>query len=194
GEGWGPEEVGGGGGVTGHGIGQAGLDPALLEERGELGAPWRAHDVQVIDVACPGTLAWQLQRKPGEPRGVPRRELAPPLVHRVQATEQHAADGGLDVVEAEVETDLRVHVLVQPAVVAQTTASPGNLIVIRDHGSAVAHHGEILGWIEREHARAAEGPDLASVPAGAMGLRAILEHPEPVAIDQIAHGGDVDGL
>ena len=55
-------DLAGGLAVSGHGIVHARLDAALLEERGELRAPRRAHHVQMIDVTRARTLARRLER------------------------------------------------------------------------------------------------------------------------------------
>jgi hypothetical protein len=67
-----------------------------------------------------------------------------------------------------------VHVLVEPAVVAELAAARRHRVVVGHEEAAVAHHVEILRWVERESARAAEAADLLALPLGAVGLRAIL--------------------
>src|SRR2546422_7054862 len=92
-----------------------------------------------------------------------------------------SSDLRLKFAEAQVEADLGVHVLVETPVVTQPAAARGDLVVVREHGATVAHRREILRRVERERGGAPEGADAASVPRGALGLGAVLEHPEAEA-------------
>jgi hypothetical protein len=57
--------------VSGYGIVDAGRDAAMLQEVGELRAPWRADDEKVIDVRAARPLFGKLERQPGEPGAIP---------------------------------------------------------------------------------------------------------------------------
>src|SRR5439155_18511025 len=134
------------------------------------------------DVTRARALAWQLERQSVEALRIAAGQLPPPLVHRVEPPQQHAPDGGLDVVEAQVEADLCVYVLVEPAVIAQPPTARRDLIVVGDDGAAVAHHGQVLRRIEGEDRGAPEGADAASLEGRAVRLRAVLQHPQAEAI------------
>ena len=78
--------------------------------------------------------------------------------------------------------------------VAQAAAARGDLVVVGDHGAAVAHDREVLRGIEGEDAGAAEGADLLALPGGAVRLRAVFQHPHAQPRGQCAHGVEVGGL
>ena len=78
--------------------------------------------------------------------------------------------------------------------IAQAAAASGNLVVVGHDGAAVAHHREVLGRIEREHAGPAEAADLLAVPRRAVRLRAVLEDPEAEPRRQVPQGIDVHRL
>src|SRR2546422_3936221 len=80
-------------------------------------------------------------------------------------------------VEAQVEADLRVKILVDATMISQPPTAGGDLVVVGHHRAAVAHDREVLGRIERENGRTAEAADLLAQPLGPVGLRAVLEEP-----------------
>src|SRR3989441_12575492 len=164
------------------------LDPVRAEARGELRASRRADDVEVIDVARVLPLRGEGERETGQRLGVARGERAPPVVHRVEPTQEHPQRRRLKFAEAQVEADLGVHVLVETPVVTQPAAARGDLVVVCEHGATVAHRREILRRVERERGGTPEGADAASVPRGALGLGAVLEHPEAEARGEVLHG------
>ena len=170
------------------------LHAARLEEGGQLVAARRAHDVEVIDVVAVGPLVRQAERQAREGLVVARGQLAPVVVHGVEPAQQHATDGGLDVVEAQVEADLGVQVLVEPAVVAQAPAALGHRVLVGDDGAAVTHDREVLRGVEREDAHATERADLLALPRRAVRLRAVLQHPDAQPLGQRLHGVEVGGL
>ena len=73
-------------------------------------------------------LAGQDSGSPASPRRSARPGPAA-AVHGVEPAQEHAPHRRLDVVEAQVEADLGVHVLVEPAVIAQPPAPRGDLVV-----------------------------------------------------------------
>ena len=75
---------------------------------------------------------------------VPAGQRSPALVHRVEATEQHAPNGRLNVVKAQVEPHLGMDVLVEAAMVAQAPAVSRDLIVVRHDDAPVSHHREVF--------------------------------------------------
>src|SRR5262249_17107739 len=113
---------------------------------------------------------------------------------RIEPAELRAPDGGLDLVEAQVEPDLRVNVFVEAAMISQPPAACGDLVVVGHHRATVAHHGEILGRIEGKDARAAEAPDLSAAPLGPLSLPAALEEAHAEARRQLTDGIEVDRL
>ena len=115
----------------------------------------------MIDVAGAGQLAGQDQGQAREPARVAVGQGAAAVVHRVEPAQEHAADRRLDVVEAQVEADLGVDVLVEPPVIAQAPAARGDVVVVGDEQAAVAHHGEVLRRVEGEAAGAPEAADRA---------------------------------
>ena len=180
--------------VACHRVVDAGGDATLLQVLRELVAARRAHHVEVVHVPRAGPLGGQAKIQPGEAGHVARGEAPALVVHGVQPTQEHAAHRGLDVVEAQVEADLGVHVLVQPAVVADLAAPRRHRVVVGHDEATVAHHVEILRRVEGEHAGAAEPPDLLALPLGAVSLRAILQQPEPVLLAQRLDAGQIRGL
>src|ERR1700745_2936960 len=101
----------------------------------------------------------QDQRKAGEAFGVASGEHATAVVHGVEPVEQDAQGGGLELVEPEVVADLRVSVLVEAAVIAQSAAAQGDLRVAGEDGAPVAQGRKILGGIERQGSGAAKAAD-----------------------------------
>src|SRR5207253_10545495 len=99
------------------------------------------------------------------------------IVHHVEPAQLRVTDSGLDLVEAQVEADLRVHVPIQTTMIPQPPTAGGDLIVVSHHRATVPHDGEVLRRIKRKHGRAAEAADLLSEPLGAVGLRAVLDEP-----------------
>ena len=168
-----------------------GGDALVLEEPGERAPARRPHDEEVVDVPGAGPLGRQQERKPREPRHVARRQRAPVIVHGVQPPEQDAPHGGLDVVEAQVEADLRVDVLVEPAVVADPPAPRRHVVVVGDEEATVAHDREVLRGVEGEGAGAAEAADLASLPGRSVGLGAVLHEPEAALGAESLDGGEI---
>src|SRR5215510_16008084 len=150
--------------MTGHRVVDARGDAALLEEGSEVIALARAHHVEMIDVPRPRGLRGQREGQAGEAGRIARGERAPRIVHGVEAAQKDAAHRGLEIVEAQIEADLHVYVLVLPSMVAKPSAPCGDLVVVGDEEAAVAHHGEILRRIEGKGSRAAEGADLLALP------------------------------
>src|SRR5205823_4332868 len=105
-----------------------------------------------------------------------------------------ATDGALDLVEAQVEPDLRVDVLVEAAVVAEPARASGDLVVVGDEHAAVTHDREVLRRVEGERGRAAEASHPLAVPRRAVRLAAVLERPQAEARGELADGGHVDRL
>src|SRR2546428_5656540 len=105
-----------------------------------------------------------------------------------------AARRGLQLVEARVEADLRVHVPVDSAVVPQPAATGHDLVITGEDGTAVAHAGQILRRVEGEDRGAAEATDLSPVPLGALRLGAVLEEPEAEARGEVLDGRQVHRL
>ena len=87
-----------------------------------------------------------------------------------------------------------MHVLVEPAVIPQATATVGDLVVAGEDGAAVAHAGQVLRRIEREDGDAAEAADPAAIPLGSLCLRAIFEDPEAQARGEALDGRQIHGL
>ena len=73
-----------------------------------------------------------------------RGEPSAVIVHHVEPAQLRATDSGLDLVEAQVEADLRVHVLIQTTMIPQPTTAGGDLIVVSHHRAPVPHDGEVL--------------------------------------------------
>src|SRR5262249_58129165 len=97
-----------------------------------------------------------------EAAGVARAPRAAVTVNGVEPPQQDLERGGLDLVEAEIEADLGVHVLVEAAVVTQSPAARGEIVVARQHGAAVAHGGQVLRRVEQERPGHAAGPPRAA--------------------------------
>jgi hypothetical protein len=180
--------------VARHGVVDAGGDAPLLEELRELVAARGAHDVEVVHVPAARPLGGETEIHTVEAGRVARGEAPAVVVHGIQAAQEHAAHRGLDVIEAKIEANLGMHVLVEPAVVADPAAPNRHGVVIGHDHAAVAHHVEILRRIEGKGARATEAADLLVLPLGAVSLRAIFEQPEPVRLAQRLDAGEIRGL
>src|SRR5438046_1130732 len=102
--------------MAGHGIMHPRLDAALLQPHRKLVPTVGADDEEMVDVPHMRALEGELERQPRERRMVARGQRAATVVHRVEAAQQYAPDGGLQLVESKVEPDLGVHVLVETAV------------------------------------------------------------------------------
>jgi hypothetical protein len=152
------------------------------------------HHVEMVDVAGARPLGRQRERQVLEVRLIAGGQRAAMVVHRVEPAQQHAAHRGLDVVEAQIEADLGMHVLVEPAVIAQPPAARRDVVVIGHEQSAVAHHRQVLGGVEREGAGPAEAADLPALPGSAVGLRAILEEPEAALGAKLLDAGQIGRL
>ena len=112
-----------------------------------------------------------------------------PAVQFIQHLELLAADGRLDLVEAEVVADFLVEVLVAfaPAVVLEHLDGFDDLRIIGGDRAAVAVDGEVLGGIEAERGELAHAAGVLALPLGAMGLGAILDDPQAVVGGQFHH-------
>src|SRR5262249_22608882 len=112
----------------------------------------------------------------------------------VQASQQYAQGGGLQLVEAQVVPNLRVHVLLEAAVVAEPAAPLGDLRVSGEDGATVAHRREILRGVEGECGGAAEAADPSPLPLSALGLGAVLQNPEAQRRDELLDRGEIRRL
>src|SRR5262249_10827025 len=171
--------------VARHRIMDSRLNAARVEKCGQLIPPRSAHDIEVIHVSRAGPLRGQNKRQVYQRLVVARGEPTAVIVHGVEPAKERAADGGLDLVEAQIEADLRVNVFVDSAMIAQPPAASGDLVVIRDHGAAIAHDGEVLGGIEGEDGGGGEGADFPAAPLGSLGLGAVLQEPHAQARRQL---------
>ena len=145
-------------------------------------------------MAGPRDLAGQREGQPGEPARIAIGQGTAAVVHGVEPAQEHAPDRRLDVVEAQVEADLGVDVLVHAPVIAKAPAAHRDVVVVRDEQPAVAHHGEVLRRVEREDARAPEAPHLAPLPGRSVRLGAVLEEPEAARRAELEHAGEIGGV
>src|SRR5262245_61681409 len=114
-----------------HGVVDPGRDAAVLEELRQRVALLRADHVEVIDVMRARALDRKPEGKATQTLRISRGQDSTPLVHGVEAPQQHSPGRRLEVVEAQVEPDLAVNVLVDPTVIAKPTASPREIVVVR---------------------------------------------------------------
>ena len=148
----------------------------------------------MVDVACACALGRQNKRQAVEPVSVASGEDASAIVHRVEPPQQHPQRRGLQLVEAQVESNLHVHVLVVPAVVSEPAAADRDLVVVGEDGAPVAHRREVLRRVEGKGRCAAEAADPSPVPLGALRLGAVLEKPETETRGEVLDGREIRRL
>src|SRR5262245_36922997 len=180
--------------MAGHGVVDAGGDALVLEEGGELVTLRRPDDVEMVYVPCTCGFGGQLDGPTAERRLVAGGERAAPIVHGVEPPQEDAPDRGLDLVEAQVEADLEVHVLFLPTVVAEPAAARRHLVIVRDEHAPVTHHGKVLRGIEGEYPGAAERSDLPALPGRPVRLGAILQEPQIVPQAELLDLAKIGGM
>ena len=119
--------------------------------------------------------------------------LPPPIVGRV-TRHLHPEQGGLERVEPEVGPHEPVEILRFGPVHAQDAGALGQGVVVADEGPAVAEPPEVLAREETERAGLAQGAGAAPLVGRADGLRAVLDHLEPVCAGQGEHAVHVGAL
>jgi len=157
-------------------------------------APWRAYGVRVIDVANSGQGAWRDHRQPGEQIIVPGRHALPsgnPLVEMAQLDPQ---DGRLQLVQALLVAYDLVQVLRVLAHVAQHFDAVVEAGVAGRDCAAVAVAAHHLGGVEAEAGDVAERSGRAAFVQGAVRMRGVFDHPQPVGASQLEQRVHVDGL
>src|SRR4029450_4568247 len=97
--------------MGGHGVVDPGCDAAVLQEFRERVTPRGPYHVEVIDVMRARALDRKPERKASQTLRVSRGQVPTPLVHGVEAPQEHSPGRRLEVVEAQVEPDLAVNVL-----------------------------------------------------------------------------------
>ena len=160
-------------------------DAGLVERRHQFGATPGAHDVEMPHRLGPLRDARQAEARNarklvivagGQPAAV--------LVPGIEPRQLGAQEGGLHFVEPRIEAALQVHVLHPAAVVAQHAQPLGQPGIVGRDRAAIAEGAEILG---REEAVRAGVTQRAGPPAahlGALRLRHVLDHLEPMLVGQ----------
>src|SRR5437879_5270099 len=92
------------------------------------------------------------------------------LVPFLKVRQLHSQYRGLNGVHAAVPSKLIMIVTARGTVIAQTTHVLGEFRVARRHQSGIAVGAKILGWIETESSRRAQGPDAPIAPSCANSL------------------------
>ena len=175
-----------------------GADGDHIAEPGGIGLVWRAVQNELVSVLLESCLQAVVVALAGVDE---LRELA----------QLGAADGGLHVGDLEVVTDVAVDVFVVVAMgqraellaeafaagvvlasgavavaapVAKAAGDAGQLVVVGEHRPALAH-GDVVGGVEAEGAKVAEGTGVATVVTAAEGVAIVLDQPEVVLVAEV---------
>src|SRR5262249_17066833 len=139
-------------------------------------------DVQMVDVIVARPLVRKRQRSDVlQTLGVPGRPLAPPGVPIVDVPQLGAQDSGLKIVEAAVVARAVTRPLVRP-MVPEFPHHSVNVLLIGDHGSAVAETAQVFLDDEAGAYGVAQLADAEPVAAGADGLRVIFDYEKFVPV------------
>ncbi|MNX91376.1 hypothetical protein D3C86_1234510 [compost metagenome] len=168
-----------------------GAHPCGREVLLQGGARLALQDVEVHGVQDAGLRGGRRDLFACQGLGVARGGRAAPRVVRRQVGQLHAQDGGLDLVQPRVRARQAADVAILPAVFAQPPDLLGDLGRGRRDAAAVADGAQVLGRVEAEGGRIAEGADLAPVKLRAVGLRAVLDHLEAVTPGELHDPGHV---
>ena len=125
---------------------------------------------------------------------VARGQPAAMLVPGIEPWQLDAQEGRLHLVEPRIEAALQVHVFHPAAVVAQHAQPLGQLGIVGGDRAAVAEGAEILGRKETVRAGMAERAGPPSAHLGALRLRHVLDHFQPVLVGQRHDGVHVGRL
>ena len=131
--------------------------------------------VLVVDMLADAVFVRRGQAHLGQGLAVAVGDAAATVIVLVDALEFGAQDHRLHFVEAGVEAELRVVVLLPTAVVAQHTQVLGHLRILGGHQPAVAVAAEVLAGEEAEGAGIAHAAGLLAADVGAEGLGTVLD-------------------
>src|SRR5262249_22314226 len=125
-------------------------------------APRASDDVQMENVPRPGHLGRMLDLRMVDLGSIPGSDRPPPFVPPVQVPQLDPQDGGLDLIEAAVETPDRVIVPLRLAVVAQHADPPRHLGIVGSDRAGVPVCTQVLGGIETPSSGIGEWADAAA--------------------------------
>src|SRR2546428_2538926 len=166
-------------------------DGVRLQEGTQFITALAAHDILVIRMGHAAVRTGNRYRYARERDVIDAGQLPAPCVFLVQVRELDAQDRRLDLIQPGIQTWYVADIALSPPVFPKQACALRQVSVVGDHSAPVPQRSQVLCRIETKCGEMPPGARLPAVDGGSVGLRAIFNDLQAVALGNAHDRGHI---